>query len=161
MIYQTRNRTKEKNPTDFCGLLSRKVGLGRGMTWVSLWTHVTCAVEGNDVEHTHGCHWRGENNLFLWKGILCASLTEQDMLNYAGLLILSKLFGISFVAACIHFWWVAGKGHSCFVKNWEASECSLLPELNKVIQSVHVLVTCHSNDNEKHMYYPFVFFFSW
>lgn len=50
---------------------------------------------------------------------------------------------------------MAGKGHSCILKNQEASEHSLLLEFNEVIQSVHVLVTCHSNYNEKHMYYPF------
>lgn len=49
---------------------------------------------------------------------------------------------------------MAGKGHSCILKNQEASEHSPLLEFNNVIQSVRVLVTCHSNDNEKHMYYP-------
>lgn len=79
------------------------------------------------------------------------------MLNYAGLLILSKLFGIGFVPACINFWRVAGKGHLCIVKNWEPFEHRLSPEFDKVIQSVHVLVTCHCKDNGKRMYYTLFF----
>lgn len=144
---QTQNGTKEKKSHRFLWFTTWNVALGRGRTWVC--EQILSVQRKGMTENASRAATR--------EGVICASPTEQDTLNYAGLLILLKLFGIGFVPACIHFWRVAGKGHSCTVKNQGASERSLPPEFNEMTQSVHLLVTCHSNDNEA---YVLSFFFS-